>query len=77
MSPRRTVKAPEKRTSKDFAEVVRWLVEKVHEEADKVVLVIDNLNTHEVANRYEAFSSGQARRIAERLEIHRLYPSLP
>ena len=54
----------------DFAEVVRWLVEEVHQEAEKVVLVMDNLNTHKVASLYEAFPPEQARRIAERLEIH-------
>ena len=54
----------------DFAEVVRWLVEEVHEEAEKVVLVMDNLNTHKLASLYEAFPPERARRIAERLEIH-------
>ena len=46
------------------------LVEEVHEEAEKVVLVMDNLNTHKLASLYEAFPPEQARRIAERLEIH-------
>jgi hypothetical protein len=54
----------------DFAEVIRWLVEDLHEEAEKVVLVMDNLNTHKLASLYEAFPPEQARRIAERLEIH-------
>ena len=45
----------ERRTAVDFAEVVRWLVEEVHEEAEKVVLVMDNLNTHKIASLYEAF----------------------
>jgi hypothetical protein len=54
----------------DFAEVVRWLVEEVHEEAEKVVLVMDNLNTHKLASLYEAFPPERARRIAEKLEIH-------
>jgi hypothetical protein len=45
-------------------------VEEVHEEAEKVVLVMDNLNTHKLASLYEAFPPEQARRIAERLEIH-------
>ena len=44
-----------------FAEVVRWLVEEVHEEAEKVVLVMDNLNTHKIASLYEAFPPEQAR----------------
>ena len=66
----RAVKVTERRTAVDFAEVVRWLVEEVHEEAEKVVLVMDNLNTHKLASLYEAFPPEQARRIAERLEIH-------
>jgi hypothetical protein len=66
----RAVQVTERRTAKDFADVVRWLVEDVHPEAETVVLVLDNLNTHKVASLYEAFPPEQARRIAERLEIH-------
>ena len=66
----RAVQVTERRTAVDFAEVVRWLVEEVHEEAEKVVLVMDNLNTHKLACLYEAFPPEQARRIAEKLEIH-------
>jgi hypothetical protein len=66
----RAVQVTERRTAKDFAEVVRWLVEDVPEEAEKVVLVCDNLNTHKLASLYEAFPPEQARRIAERIEWH-------
>jgi hypothetical protein len=66
----RAVQVTERRTAKDFAEVVRWLVEEIHAEADKVVLVMDNLNTHKMASLYEAFPPEQAKRIADRLEIH-------
>jgi len=66
----RAVHVTERRTALDFAEVVRWLVEEVHEEAEKVVLVMDNLNTHRIASLYEAFPPERARRIAEKLEIH-------
>ena len=66
----RAVQVTERRTAKDFAEVVRWLAEDVHPEAEKLVLVMDNLNTHKLASLYEAFPAEQARRIAERLEIH-------
>lgn len=66
----RAVQVTQRRTAKDFAEVLRWLVEDVHPEAEKVVLVMDNLNTHKLASLYEAFPPEQARRIAERLEIH-------
>ena|ERR1700722_15101771 len=66
----RAVRVTQRRTAKDFAEVVRWLVEEVHPEAEKVVLVLDNLNTHKVASLDEAFPPEQARRLVERLEIH-------
>src|SRR5215467_5867381 len=66
----RAVQVTQRRTAKDFAEVVRWLVEEVHCDAEKVVLVMDNLNTHTAASLYEAFPPEQARRIIERLEIH-------
>jgi hypothetical protein len=66
----RHVEVTERRTAVDFAEVVRWLVEEVHPDAEKVVLVMDNLNTHKVASLYEAFEPERARRLAERLEIH-------
>lgn len=66
----RAVHVTDRRTMVDFAEVVRWLVEEVCEEAEKVVLVMDNLNTHKIASLYEAFPPEQARRIAAKLEIH-------
>ena len=66
----RHVEVTERRTAKDFAEVLRWLVEDVYPEAERVVLVCDNLNTHKPACLYEAFPPERARRIAERLEWH-------
>lgn len=66
----RAVRVTDRRTAVDFAEFVAWLVEEVHEEAEKVILVMDNLNTHKIASLYEAFPPERARRIAERLEIH-------
>jgi len=66
----RSVWVTERRTAKDFAEVLRWLVEDVYAEAEKVVLVCDNLNTHKAACLYEAFPPEQAQRIAQKLEWH-------
>jgi DDE superfamily endonuclease len=66
----RHVEVTDRRTAVDFAEVVRALVEEVYPEAEKVVLVMDNLNTHKLASLYEAFPPDQARRIAERFEVH-------
>ena len=66
----RDVIVTERRTAVDLAEVLLWLVEDVHAEAEKIVLVTDNLNTHTPACLYEAFPPEQARRIAEKLEWH-------
>src|SRR5262249_60462453 len=66
----RHVEVTERRTAKDFAELLRWLVEEIHEEAERVVLVVDNLNTHTPGCLYEAFEPEQARRIAAKLEWH-------
>src|SRR5207248_11257666 len=60
----RQVMVTARRTAKDFAEVLRWLVEDVHPDAVKVVLVVDNLNTHGPGCLYEAFEPARARRIA-------------
>ncbi len=66
----RHVAVTERRTAKDYAEVLRWLAEDVHPEAEVVVLVQDNLNTHTPAALYEAFPPEQARRLAARFEVH-------
>jgi hypothetical protein len=66
----RAVQVTGRRTAKDFAEVLRWLVEDLHPEARKVVLVTDNLNTHTPGCLYEALAPAQARGVAERLEWH-------
>lgn len=58
------------RTAVDWAEKVRFLVDTVEPDADKVVLVMDNLNTHSVGSLYKAFPPAEARRIAKKLEIH-------
>lgn len=66
----RAVRVTERRTAQDFAEVVRWLVEDLYPDAEQVVLVADNLNTHTPAALYTLFAPEQARRIAERIEWH-------
>jgi hypothetical protein len=66
----RAVQATERRTAKDFAAVLRWLVEELHPDARKVVLVTDNLNTHTIGSLYEAFEPATARAIAAKLEWH-------
>ena len=67
---RRRVRVRERRTRKDFAEVIRELCDEWYADAETIVLVMDNLNTHNVASLYEAFEPREARRLAEKLEIH-------
>ena len=67
---KRHVRVREQRTRKDFAAVVRELCDKLYADAEKIVLVMDQLNTHNVASLYEAFAPAEAHRLAERLEIH-------
>ena len=57
------------RTSVDWAEEIQYLIDIGYPEAEKITLVLDNLNTHTIASLYSAFSREEARRIA-RLEIH-------
>jgi hypothetical protein len=66
----RHVMVTDRRTAKDFAEVLRWLAEDAYPHAGKVVLVMDNLNTHKLASLYEVFPPEHARRLAERFEVH-------
>lgn len=66
----RRVSARKRRTSVDWAEEMRILLEQDYAKAEKVILVCDNLNTHKIASFYEAFSPETARRLAKRLEIH-------
>ncbi len=67
---RRHVRVRERRTRKDFAEVIRELCDELYPGAEKIVLVMDQLNTHNIASFYEAFEPAEARRLAERLQIH-------
>jgi DDE superfamily endonuclease len=66
----RHVRVTERRTAVDFAEVLRWVVEDLHPDAERVVLVTDNLNIHGPGSLYEAFAPDRARRIVEKLEWH-------
>ncbi len=66
----RQVTVTARRTKVDWAHCVRELVDVHYPDAECIVLVLDNLNTHSPASLYEAFPPAEARRIAERLEIH-------
>jgi hypothetical protein len=67
---RRYVSASRQRTRKDWAREVRSIVMEQYSEAEKVVLVMDNLNTHTVSSLYEAFPAKEAFELARKLEIH-------
>jgi hypothetical protein len=66
----RHVSVRERRTAVDWAEEIQYLVDVSYPDAEKIVLVMDNLNTHALASLYKAFAPEAARRIARRLEIH-------
>ena len=70
LAGRRWVRVTEQRTRIEWAEGVRELVDRIHPQADKIVLVMDQLNTHHPGSLYEAFPPDEAKRIADRLEIH-------
>jgi hypothetical protein len=60
----------ERRTRIDWAHEVKELLDVNYPDAIKVLLVLDNLNTHTIASLYEAFAPETARRLAKRLELH-------
>lgn len=66
----RHVEVTDRRTSVDFANCLKEVVEVHFPEAEQIVLVSDNLNTHKPACLYEAFAPEEARRIIEKLEWH-------
>lgn len=70
LAGQRRVAVTARRTAVDFANVVRRLVDVDYAQADRVILVMDNLNTHGPGSLYEAFEPAEARRILGRLEIH-------
>lgn len=67
---RRWVDVTERRTKRDWARQVKELVDVRYPEAKQIVLVMDNLNTHTPASLYEAFDPAEAKRLADKLEIH-------
>lgn len=66
----RYVSVTEHRTRKDWALEIKNLLDNHYPEVQKVILVMDNLNTHSGASLYETFPPDEARRLLDRLEIH-------
>ncbi len=66
----RHVSVREHRTAIDWAEEIKYLVDVSYPDCPKIILVMDNLNTHTITYLYKAYPAWEARRIARRLEIH-------
>lgn len=67
---KRHVKITDQRTKKDFAHFIKDLVDVQYPHANKIIMVMDNLNTHNGSSLYEAFEPSEAKRILDKLEIH-------
>lgn len=67
---RRWVTVTERRTKVDWAQQIKELVDVRYPEAERIVLVMDNLNTHGPASLYEVFPPAEAKRLTDKLEIH-------
>jgi hypothetical protein len=70
LAGQRFVAVTEHRTKIDWAEAMRDLVDRHYPDAERITLVLDNLNTHSLGSLYAAFEPAEAKRIADRLEIH-------
>ncbi len=64
------VSVREHRTAVDWAEEIKYLVDVMYPDAEKIILVMDNLNTHKVSSLYKRYPPEEARRIIKKLEIH-------
>lgn len=70
LTGKRWVKVTERRTRKDWAIAMRQLSDELYPDAQVIVVVSDNLNTHSPASFYEAFAPEEARRLVKRFEFH-------
>ena len=70
LAGQREVMVTERRTQKDFAQCLRYLAEERYPDAEKIIVVMDNLNTHSPASLYATFEPEVALRLAQRFEIH-------
>ena len=66
----RHAKALEHRTKVDWARQLKWLADEVYPDAKKIIMVCDNLNTHDKSSFYEAFPPAEALRLSRRFEFH-------
>ena len=66
----RQVEVTAHRTAVDWAHFMRRLADERYPEAERIVVVLDNLNTHAASSFYEAFAPEEAHRLAQRFEFH-------
>ena len=67
---KRHVKVTDQRTRKDWAQAMRVLLDIHYPQAEKIIVILDNLNTHSPASFYETFEPDEARRLVNRFEFH-------
>jgi hypothetical protein len=70
LAGRREVAVTDRRTKRDYAQCLQKISDEMYPQAEVIVLVQDNLNTHSPASLYEAFAPAEAKRLAERFEFH-------
>jgi hypothetical protein len=70
LAHRREVAVSERRTAQDFAHCLREVAETQYPDAEKIILVMDNLNTHSLSSLYATFEPEKARHLCERFQIH-------
>jgi DDE superfamily endonuclease len=70
LAGKRRIKVTKRKTKKDFAECMKELVDEMYPDAEKIVLIMDNLKTHNLGSLYETFHPKEAKHIADKLEIH-------
>jgi hypothetical protein len=70
LAGRRHVRVRARRTAVDWAHIIKEVIDELYPQAERIVLVMDQLNTHSPASLYEAFPPAEAKRLADKLEIH-------
>lgn len=70
LAGKRWIRVTDHRTAVDWAHYIQYLVNEHYSQAEVIVLVMDNLNTHKKASLYQAFEPQKAKRLADKLEIH-------
>jgi hypothetical protein len=70
LAGKRFLHVTEQRTKKDWARFMQKVIDEQYPKAEKIILVMDNLNTHICSSFYETFEPEEARRLIEKLELH-------